>query len=270
MTRFLRGTSSATVLLYTLFGSGSVYAQQMNNCADKLNNAVSQSSDINVLSRELSKKRLFELKKGEFEKTADFEEFLKNKIVNEISKKSILSDGSIIFFIKIDPEKIRFNADKEKMEGFMIIPLPSQNGSKTGLTLMINSKEVLAKKYTANNSFGAKVEVSKVVYDNVVVEYLPDVKSSQAYGADNNLLNFTRNGINMNADTFRKVDRKVIFAFSGKFYPPYLSTRVERAAPTMTSPIEMEKNLKILHVNIECGAFFSQTTNAVLSNFVEP
>lgn len=212
--------------------------------------ASSTMVDPTKLVEELKKA---DLKKGEFETTAEF----KQRTAGALKDVAKLADpvGLIAIPVAITPSHFRYDADKERMavapDFGGIVDRDSFSGSIT-----LRSSRVETGTYEASNAFGARIQVVKGTGQNIKIT---GPKTSVEAITAKRRIEFA-----LPRASAPMAKLYVTLLFMVKLKPPYFTSEQMRMTPRVDAPFDYVIDQDLIHADVRCVVLYDRQANKVI------
>ena len=194
-----------------------------------------------------------EMKRGEFEKKADFEKRV----------ASLAKDKVDVFFIEIT-DVVAYDVDNEKFSGGAGLVFSGDN-----LQIRLARIEKYLGSYEASNSFGVKKEISKISYNTFEIEAL-NINGKSKFIKDYSFTLF------FNCPPEKAQVLKPHLKLVGEFIPSlrskgdgftYENSSYHDHDPTLSEPYEISGSQRTLYVKAKNFHFINGETGEIIKSF---
>lgn len=205
-------------------------------------------------------------KKGEFEKSSEFNARLASRVSQAQQKIGKAGQGETFYFsVRIPADKLNYNADVGAMSIGPKGDGPLSRGlldSRTGEThdLVVSSSRHAIGTYVGENSFGVKRTITR--FDETRLAVTIANADSEYFGWPKD---FKPLVYSLSTDKARKAKGNMVVLFAAKLRPPYYSVETSGFSPTINIPRDITTNTEIIHMDIECSVIFNRAESTVVA-----
>ncbi len=164
------------------------------------------------------------------------------------------------FALPIPSDQITYNADTSIMKiGGEYESLVKTSMMGDGQPVVKDSWRPTGQTYVGENAFGAKRQIQKVDFAELVV-------TAPALGRDWWFNNFKGIIVSVPQDQAKSTKENLVVLLAARLKEPYFEVETGHISPTINAPIEVNRRKEIVHLDIDCAAIYNRATGNVIAN----